>query len=117
MTFSLHPDFDPSSHFVADLPLCQLRLHDDARYPWLILVPRVSAARDYDDLSPAELAQLTQEIVRASGAVRALGAAQGRPVQKTNVAALGNVTPQLHVHVIGRRSDDAAWPRPMNQSS
>lgn len=113
MTFVLHPDFDPTSHFVADLALCQVRLNDDARFPWLILIPRVAAARDFDDLTAVERAALTEETVRASAAVRSLGAAQGRPVEKTNVAALGNVTPQLHVHVIGRRSDDAAWPRPV----
>lgn len=113
MTFSLHPDFDGGSAFVADLELSQVRLHLDARFPWLILIPRVDAARDLDDLDAGRRAMLMDEIVRASAAVRALGEAWGRAVEKTNVAALGNVTPQLHVHVIGRRSDDEAWPKPV----
>jgi diadenosine tetraphosphate (Ap4A) HIT family hydrolase len=113
MPFALHPDFNDSSAFVADLPLSQVRLHLDARFPWLILIPRVDAARDLDDLDGESRALLLNDIVGASTAVRALGEALGRPVQKTNVAALGNVTPQLHVHVIGRRSDDEAWPAPV----
>ncbi|MBS0296461.1 MAG: HIT domain-containing protein [Proteobacteria bacterium] len=113
MTFSLHPDFDGGSAFVADLKLSQVRLHLDARFPWLILIPRVDAVRDLDDLDADHRAMLMDEIVRASAAVRALGEAWGRPVEKTNVAALGNVTPQLHVHVIGRRADDEAWPKPV----
>lgn len=110
--FALHPDFDGTSHAVADLPLCHVRLHDDARYPWLILIPRVQAARDLIDLSAPDRARLMEEIALACEAVKGLGAAAG-PVEKLNVAALGNVTPQLHVHVIGRRSDDAAWPKPV----
>jgi diadenosine tetraphosphate (Ap4A) HIT family hydrolase len=113
MPFALHPDFDGGSVLVADLQLSQARLHLDARFPWLILIPHVDAARDLDDLDAERRTMLMDEIVRASAAVRALGEAWGRPVEKTNVAALGNVTPQLHVHVIGRRSDDAAWPKPV----
>ena len=113
MAFSLHPDFDDGSALVADLRFSQVRLHLDARFPWLILIPRVDAARDLDDLDADGRAMLMDEIVRASAAVRTLGDAWARPVEKTNVAALGNVTPQLHVHVIGRRSDDGAWPNPV----
>jgi diadenosine tetraphosphate (Ap4A) HIT family hydrolase len=113
MAFSLHPDFEPTSAFVTDLPLSQVRLQLDERFPWLILIPRVERARDLDDLPAADRIRLMEEAVLAGAAIRALGQANGRPVEKLNVAALGNVTPQLHVHVIGRRSDDAAWPRPV----
>jgi diadenosine tetraphosphate (Ap4A) HIT family hydrolase len=68
---------------------------------------------EIDQLTPADRTQLMEEQVLAMAAVRALGEARLRPVDKLNVAALGNLTPQLHVHVIGRRSDDPAWPSPV----
>ncbi|MGZ8370955.1 MAG: HIT domain-containing protein [Caulobacteraceae bacterium] len=113
MNFQPHPDFEGTSHPVCDLPLCHVRLHDDARFPWLILIPRVAAARELIDLSRDDRIRLMDEVEAACEAVRALGVSDSRPVEKLNVAALGNVTPQLHVHVIGRRADDAAWPRPV----
>ena len=111
--FILDPAFDGGSVFVADWPLCQLRLQDDARFPWLILIPRVAGAVELEDLSATDRARLMEEIVRAGELVRAEGAATGRPVDKLNVAALGNVTAQLHVHVVGRRRDDGLWPDPV----
>jgi diadenosine tetraphosphate (Ap4A) HIT family hydrolase len=111
--FKLHPALAASSVFVCDLDLSQVRLQDDARFPWLVLVPRVPDVRELDDLTPQERAVMIEEIAQASGVVRALGEADGRPVEKLNVGALGNVTPQLHVHVLGRRSDDGLWPDPV----
>jgi len=111
--FVADPAFDGGSVFVADWPLCQLRLQDDARFPWLILIPRVAGAVELEDLSPGDRARLMEEVVRAGELVRAEGAATGRPVDKLNVAALGNVTAQLHVHVVGRRRDDGLWPDPV----
>ncbi|RZJ04856.1 MAG: HIT domain-containing protein [Brevundimonas sp.] len=111
--FAADPAFEAGSIAVTDWPLCQVRLQDDARFPWLILIPRQSGLRELEDLSEADRAALTEEIVRAGGLVRALGEAAGRPVEKLNVAALGNVTAQLHVHVVGRRSDDGLWPDPV----
>tara|TARA_R110002051_G_scaffold6590_1_gene31634 strand:+ start:1173 stop:1586 length:414 start_codon:yes stop_codon:yes gene_type:complete len=111
--FAADPAFDGGSVFMADWPLCQLRLQDDARFPWLILIPRVAGAVELDDLSPADRARLMEEIVRAGHLVRAEGEAAGRPVDKLNVAALGNVTAQLHVHIVGRRCDDGLWPDPV----
>mgnify|MGYP003639557286 FL=1 len=111
--FVVDPAFDGGSVFVADWPLCQLRLQDDARFPWLILIPRVAGAVELEDLSATDRARLMEEIVRAGELVRAEGAATGRPVDKLNVAALGNVTAQLHVHVVGRRRDDGLWPDPV----
>ena len=107
--FAPDPAFLATSHELGDLPLCQARLQDDARYPWIVLIPRVEAARELEDLSPGDLSRLTDEILAAGRAVRALGMA----VDKLNVGALGNVTPQLHVHVIGRRVGDSAWPGPV----
>ncbi len=111
--FELHPAFPPTSHAVGELGLCHVRLQDDGRYPWLVLIPRLAGLAELEDLAPADRARLMEEVVLAGAAVRALGEAQGRPVEKLNVGALGNVTPQLHVHVVGRRAGDAAWPGPV----
>ncbi len=111
--FTLHDNIDETSVAVADLDLCQARLQLDARYPWLVLIPRAGVAHELDDLAPADRARLMDEVIRASAVVRELGHALGRPVEKINVGALGNVTPQLHVHVVGRRRDDGVWPGPV----
>lgn len=111
--FKLDPAFVASSHKVADLPLSEARLHDDARYPWLVLIPRQPDLREIEELDTAHRIQLMEEIVLAGAAVRAIGAALGLAVDKLNVGALGNVTAQLHVHVVGRRKDDPAWPGPV----
>ncbi|MBX9801947.1 MAG: HIT domain-containing protein [Caulobacteraceae bacterium] len=111
--FKADPAFEAGSVAVCDWPLCQLRLQDDARFPWLVLIPRRAGLREIDDLTPAERAVLMEEVVRAGDLVRSLGEAAGRPVQKLNVAALGNVTAQLHIHVVGRRPDDGLWPDPV----
>lgn len=104
----LHPQLADDTHPLAQFALCEVRLMDDANHPWLILVPRVENAVEVIDLDAAQQAQLMQEIDRAS---RALQVAV-KP-HKLNVAALGNVVPQLHVHVIARFQDDIAWPRPV----
>lgn len=111
--FALHNAFEATSEFVAELKLCHARIQLDARWPWIVLVPRKVGARELEHLSPQNRQQLTEEIVLAGAAVRAIGAAMGRPVEKLNVGQLGNITPQLHVHVVGRRADDAAWPGPI----
>ena len=92
-----------SSLAVADLELCHVRLQDDARWPWLVLVPRRPGLAELDDLDPAGRGALMEETVRAGAAVRAVGAALDLAVDKLNVGALGNVVAQLHVHVVGRR--------------
>jgi diadenosine tetraphosphate (Ap4A) HIT family hydrolase len=111
--FAVDPAFEAGSIAVGDLPLCQVRLQADARWPWLILIPRRPGLREVEDLSAAERARLIEETVLAGQAVRALGAATGFVVEKLNIGALGNVTPQLHVHVVGRRAGDPAWPGPV----
>lgn len=111
--FQLDPAFVATSHRVGDLPLCEVRLQDDARYPWLVLIPRRPGLRELEDLSPTDRAMLLEETISAGAAVRAVGATLGFAVEKLNVGALGNVTAQLHVHVVGRRGDDPAWPGPV----
>lgn len=104
----LHPQLADDTHPVAQFELCELRLMDDANHPWLILVPRVDGAVELVDLDEAQQQALTREIAAVS---RALQAAF-KP-HKLNVAALGNLVPQLHVHVIARYREDIAWPRPV----
>jgi diadenosine tetraphosphate (Ap4A) HIT family hydrolase len=107
-SWALHPQLATETHPVASFALCELRLMDDANYPWLVLVPRVADARELVDLESAQQVQLIDEVSRVSRALQALF----RP-HKLNVAALGNVVPQLHVHVIARQLDDPAWPTPV----
>jgi diadenosine tetraphosphate (Ap4A) HIT family hydrolase len=109
----IDPAFLATSEALGELGLCHARLQADARFPWVVLIPRAEEARELEDLTPNEREALMEEILRAGNAVRAIGEALGRPVAKLNVGQLGNVTPQLHVHVVGRRSDDAAWPGPV----
>ncbi|MBD8527005.1 HIT domain-containing protein [Pseudomarimonas arenosa] len=106
--FSLHAQLASDSHPVAEFELSSLRLMDDCNYPWLVLVPRVSAAVELIDLDAGEQALLMGEINSVSRVLKQLF----RP-HKLNVAALGNVVPQLHVHVIARFTDDPAWPAPV----
>ena len=93
----LHPQLGEDTHPVASWALSELRLMDDANHPWLILVPRVPEAVEIVDLDEARQSALMHEIARASRLLQATF----RP-HKINVAALGNVVPQLHVHVIAR---------------
>jgi len=111
--FEIDPAFLATSEALGDMALCHVRLQADARFPWIVLIPRRDAARELEDLAEGERDVLMEEILRAGAAVRAAAQALGRPATKLNVAQLGNVTPQLHVHVIARRSDDAAWPQPV----
>lgn len=113
MSFETDPRLLANSIPVAALGLSDLRLMDDARFPWLVLIPRMAGASELDDLDVDQRAQLMTEIVAAGAMVRTLGEALGRPVDKINTAALGNVTAQLHVHVVGRRRDDPLWPDPI----
>jgi len=111
--FALDPAFVATSQALGDLRLCEARLQRDARYPWIVLIPRQPGLREIEDLSLADRIALMDEIVLAGDAVRAVGAALGLAVDKLNLGALGNVTPQLHVHVLGRRIADPAWPGPV----
>jgi diadenosine tetraphosphate (Ap4A) HIT family hydrolase len=94
--------------FVADWALCRVLLMDDARFPWLVLVPRRPGLIELDDLDEPDLARLTGEIRRAMRALREVV-----ECDKLNVGALGNIVRQLHVHVVARRAGDAAWPGPV----
>ena len=115
MTAEFHADpaFEAASVFATDWPLCHVRVQNDARYCWVILLPRVDKAVELSDLTADQRAALMEEMVSAGELVAAMAAAEGQPIDKINTAALGNVTRQLHVHVLGRRTDDALWPDPV----
>lgn len=106
--FTLHPQLVADTVPVGDLPLCRVLLSKDANYPWLILVPRRPGIVELIDLDSADRPVLTTEIDDAARVLKAI-----TECEKLNIAALGNVVPQLHVHVIGRRHSDAAWPKPV----
>ena len=106
--FAVDPALLALTHHAVDWPLGRVFLHDDARYAWCILVPRRPGLVEIADLAPEDQAQLMQEIVRLSNGVRGMA-----NVEKINVGALGNIVPQLHVHVIARTKSDAAWPQPV----
>ena len=111
--FEIDPAFIATSHAVGDLPLCHVRLQDDARYPWLVLIPRLTGLKEIEQLSVGDRARLMEEAVLAGKAVRVLGGLFDFEVEKLNIGALGNVTAQLHLHVVGRRAEDPAWPGPV----
>jgi diadenosine tetraphosphate (Ap4A) HIT family hydrolase len=106
--FVLEPRLAAGSFDVCRLELCHVLLKDDARWPWLIMVPERRGLREVHDLTDADALLLLREMRAAS---RAIAAVVG--VQKVNVGALGNVVRQLHVHVVGRGEGDAAWPDPV----
>lgn len=107
-SFILHPQLEKDSLFVKDMALCRVLLMNDARFPWLILVPRREGMKEIMDLLPGEQIQLMQEMAQVARIVQ-----DEYKADKINIAALGNMVPQLHVHVIARFKNDEAWPRPV----
>ena len=108
MNFQVDERLVADSHGMAQFPLSEVRLMNDARYKWFLLVPRREALVEFIDLELSDQAQLVSEISFMSIALMSLYSPE-----KLNVAMLGNMVSQLHVHVIGRNSGDAAWPRPV----
>jgi diadenosine tetraphosphate (Ap4A) HIT family hydrolase len=108
LRYELHPQLAADTLPVDVFELSELRLMDDANYPWLILVPRIPGAHELLDLDATQRHALTDEIDRATRALR-----DAFHPHKLNVAALGNLVPQLHVHVIARFEQDPAWPAPV----
>ena len=106
--FSLHTQLAADTSLIGRLSGCQLLLMNDARYPWLILVPEQDGLRELHELNDKTFQAVTRAIKSLSASLQALTEAP-----KMNIAALGNLVPQLHIHIIARRHDDAAWPRPV----
>jgi diadenosine tetraphosphate (Ap4A) HIT family hydrolase len=106
--WTLDPQLARDTLPLGDLVLSRVLLMQDANYPWLILVPRQAGIVEITDLNRDARAALMQEISEAAAALQAVTACD-----KINVAALGNMVPQLHVHVVARRRTDPAWPKPV----
>ncbi|WP_394561039.1 HIT family protein [Aquipseudomonas alcaligenes] len=106
--FSLDYRLQQDTLVLGDFPLCRLLLMNDANYPWFILVPRREAVSELFQLDASEQAQLWLETTRLAEVLKDVFAAD-----KMNVATLGNVVSQLHMHVIVRRREDLAWPAPV----
>src|SRR5450759_1110971 len=108
MVWSLHPQLAQDTVPVGDLPLARVLLASDANYPWLILVPRRPGLTEIIDLDENAQVQLMGEIAVAARVLKSI-----TECEKLNIAAIGNVVAQLHVHVVARRHSDAAWPKPV----
>ena len=106
--YQLHERLAKDTLAVTDLPLCTVRLMDNKKFPWLVLVPRVANASEWIDLDREQQHQLSDEIAVVSHIVKAL-----TTPDKLNIATLGNMVPQLHVHLIARYKGDTAWPNPV----
>jgi len=106
--FTLDPQLERDTATVGDLPLSRVLLMNDAGFPWLIAVPRHAGAVEIFDLGEAERAQLMSELALLAQLLKDLTGCH-----KINIAAIGNVVAQLHIHVVARRRDDPLWPRPV----
>ena len=108
MPFALHPRLAQDTVELARLSLCRVLVMKDRRFPWLILVPEREAVREIHELAPEDRAALVEEIARAGEVLTLL-----YQPDKLNVGVLGNLVPQLHIHVVARRTTDPAWPGPV----
>jgi diadenosine tetraphosphate (Ap4A) HIT family hydrolase len=106
--WSLHPQLERDTAPVGDLALSRILAINDADYPWLILVPRLAGLVEVADLETADAAGLMEEIALVSRVLRDVTACD-----KLNIAAIGNVVPQLHVHIVARWKTDPLWPKPV----
>ncbi len=108
MSFTIHPQLDKDTILLGHISLCEVRLMNNALYPWIILVPAQADLKEITDLSTEHQITLIREISLVSTAMQHVC----QP-DKMNVAALGNMVPQLHIHIIARFKDDNAWPNPV----
>jgi diadenosine tetraphosphate (Ap4A) HIT family hydrolase len=107
--FTLHPQLEKDTIWVGDLPVCRVLLNKQfSQFAWLILVPKRSACRDLTDVPELDYVPMMEEVKFVHDALRDFAGAE-----KMNVGAIGNMVPQLHIHVIARFKDDEAWPKPV----
>ena len=105
MPFKIDKKFLKSSHYIAELKLCTVRLHDNSKFPWLILIPKRNKITDISDLKPKDQILLMNEIVFVSKIMKKIF-----KTSKLNVEKIGNIVPQLHIHIIARNKKDSSWP-------
>ena len=105
MSFKLHKKFLKSSHHLLDLKLCKVRLHDNSKFPWIMLIPKRKNINDITDLNTKDQMLLMKEIIFSSKVMKKLF-----KTSKLNVEKIGNIVPQLHIHIIARYKKDSSWP-------
>ena len=105
MSFKLHRKFLKTSHHLIDLKLCTIRLNDNSKFPWIILIPKRNKITEISDLNYKDQTLLMKEIVCVSKVMKKLF-----KTSKLNVEKIGNIVPQLHIHIIARSSKDSSWP-------
>ena len=103
--FKINNKFLKSSHHIADLKLCSVRLHDNSKFPWLILIPKRKYVTDISDLNSKDQLLLMKEVVFVSKLMKRLF-----KTSKLNVEKIGNIVSQLHIHIIARKKTDYTWP-------
>ena len=105
MSFKIDKKFLKSSHHIIELKLCSIRLNDNTKFPWVILIPKRNKITDMTDLNSKDQIQLMKEIVYVSKIMKKLF-----KTTNLNVEKIGNIVPQLHIHIIARRKIDSSWP-------
>jgi len=105
MSFKLDRKFLKSSYHITDLKLCTIRLNDNSKFPWVILIPKRNNITDMSDLNYKDQNLLMKEIIHVSKIMKKLF-----KTKKLNVEKIGNIVPQLHIHIISRSEKDASWP-------
>ena len=103
--YRINKNFLKSSHYITELKLCSIRLHDNSKFPWLILIPKRKNVTDISDLNSKDQILLMKEIVFASKLMKKLF-----KTSKLNIEKIGNIVPQLHIHFISRKKTDSSWP-------
>ena len=105
MLFKFNRKFLKSSHHIIELKLCSIRLHDNSKFPWVILIPKRNKITDISDLNSKDQILLMKEIVHTSKIMKKLF-----KTSRLNVEKIGNIVPQLHIHIIARNKKDSSWP-------
>jgi diadenosine tetraphosphate (Ap4A) HIT family hydrolase len=105
MSFKLNRKFLKTSHHLIDLKLCTIRLNDNSKFPWIILIPKKNKITDISDLNSKDQTLLMKDIVYVSKVMKKL-----YKTSKLNVEKIGNIVPQLHIHIIARSKKDSSWP-------
>ena len=105
MPFKIDKKFLKSSHHIIELKLCSIRLHDNSKFPWVILIPKRNKIIDMSDLNSKDQILLMKEIVHVSKIMKKLF-----KTSKLNIEKIGNMVPQLHIHIIARSKKDSTWP-------
>ena len=103
--FKIHKKFEKTTHYIADLKLCQIRLQDNAKFPWIMLIPKRNKVSQILDLNRKDQIRLMDEIQYCSKIMK-----KNFPCDNLNVEKVGNIVPQLHIHIVPRHKKDPSWP-------